>query len=152
MKKIKEGLKVFSKNKKAYFDYEIKETIDAGIVLMGTEISSIVKKNVNFQLQGSFITIHNGKLVLLNSHIPKVDSPYSHEAERPRDLLVTKSEKRDIVSELKVRGITLVPLMAYIDYDKSPKMKLKIAIVRGRKDHDKREYIKERDSKRIEKL
>lgn len=129
-------------NRKARYDYEILDTIEAGIVLRGTEVKSIREGRVN--LTDSYANIKNGEMFLLNMHI----SPYSHgnihnhDERRTRKLLLHKKEIKKLADKVADKGLTLVPLKLYF---KKNKVKLSIGLVRGKKTYDKREAIKERD-------
>ncbi len=140
------GLKVITKNRKAFFDYHIEETIEAGIVLTGNEIKSIRLGRVN--LKDSFARIMNGEVFLLNMHI----SPYnmadgfSHEdPERRRKLLLHRREIKRLIGKTRVKGFTLVPTKLYF---KRGKVKVEIALARGKTHYDKRESIKRKESDR----
>jgi SsrA-binding protein len=140
------GLKVITKNRKAFFDYHIEETIEAGIVLTGNEIKSIRLGRVN--LKDSFARIMNGEVYLLNMHI----SPYnmadgfSHEdPERRRKLLLHRREIKRLIGKTRVKGFTLVPTKLYF---KRGKVKVEIALGRGKTHYDKRESIKRKESDR----
>ncbi len=139
------SIKILTTNKKAYHNYEILDTIEAGIELKGSEVKSAKQGHIN--LRDSFAIIDKGEIFLLNSHIPpykystydKVD-PY-----RRRKLLLHRREIDKLQGKLKTRGFTLVPLKAYI---KNGKIKIELALARGKKKYDKRQTIKERDLKR----
>jgi len=140
------GLKVITKNRKAFFDYHIEETIEAGIVLTGNEIKSIRLGRVN--LKDSFARVMNNELFLLNVHI----SPYrmadgfsNEDPERRRKLLVHKREIKRLIGKTKVKGFTLVPTKMYF---KRGKVKVEIALARGKTHYDKRESIKRKESDR----
>ena len=129
-------------NKKARFDYQIIETIEAGIVLQGSEVKSIRDKSV--QLKDSYISFINNEAFLQNAHISpyKASSYNNHQPERLRKLLLHKIELDKILGKIKEKGLSCVPLKIYF---KKGKVKLEIALVKGKKIHDKRESIKERD-------
>jgi len=140
------GLKIITKNRKAFFDYHIEETIEAGIVLTGNEIKSIRLGRVN--LKDCFARIMNGEVFLLNMHI----SPYnmadgfSHEdPERRRKLLLHRREIKRLIGKTRVKGFTLVPTRLYF---KRGKVKVEIALARGKTHYDKRESIKRKESDR----
>lgn len=138
-------MKIISKNKKAYFDYEILQEFTAGIILTGSEIKSIRKGNIN--LKGSYVSINNGQAYLKNAHISKYqhDSSGEHDPFRVRKLLLSKRELHKIENQLNTQGVTLVPLAIGLE---GKYAKLQIALVRGKKKHDKRELIKGREQKR----
>ena len=133
------------KNKKAYFNYFIKREIEAGIVLVGTEIKSVKKGSIN--ITDSYIRIKNGEAYIINMFIEKYDaaSIFNHEETRERKLLLHKNEIRKLLEEVKQEGYTLVPLKVYL---KNGKAKILIGVARGKKLYDKREAIKKRDELR----
>lgn len=132
-------------NKKAYFDYEILETYETGIVLTGTEIKSIREGNVN--LKDSYGVIRNNEIYLLNMHISeyKEGNIFNHEEKRTRKLLLHKKEILKIKDKVALEGITLVPLKLYFNKNK---VKIILGIAKGKKIYDKRESIKKRDTER----
>ncbi|OGD67159.1 SsrA-binding protein [Candidatus Campbellbacteria bacterium RIFOXYC2_FULL_35_25] len=134
------------RNKKATFNYEVMEKFEAGIELFGFEVKSIKSKHGN--IEGSHITIRGGEAFLLNSNIPPyqpVNTPASYDRERNRRLLLTKKELKELQSFEEKRGLTIVPISMYT---KGNKIKVEIAVVRGKKKFDKREDIKKRDTER----
>ena len=133
------------KNKKAYFNYFIKREIEAGIVLVGTEIKSVKKGSIN--ITDSYIRIKNGEAYIINMFIEKYDaaSIFNHEVTRERKLLLHKKEIKKLLEEVKQEGYTLVPLKVYL---KNGKAKILIGVARGKKLYDKREAIKKRDELR----
>jgi SsrA-binding protein len=136
------GILLISENKKARFDYEILETFEAGLVLSGSEVKSLRDKNV--QLKDSFVVFQGSDAYLQNAHIApyKAGSYNNHEPERRRKLLMHRRELDNIFEALRERGLTCIPLKIYF---KDGRAKLEIALVKGRKTHDKREAIKKRD-------
>ncbi|HAL31287.1 MAG TPA: SsrA-binding protein [Coriobacteriia bacterium] len=138
--------KIIATNKKAYHDYFVDETFEAGIVLTGTEVKSLRENKTN--LRDSFATVRRGEVWLHNVHI----SPYSHgnrsnvRVDRERKLLLHKSEIRYLIGKTKERGYTLVPLKLYLSSGNM--VKLELGLARGKKLYDKREAIAERDQKR----
>ena len=139
------GDKELAGNKKAYFDYEILETYEAGIVLQGTEVKSL--RDGGGSLQESFIRVRDGEAYLLHCTIVayKFGNIYNHEDRRDRKLLLHKEEIRALKRATEEKGLTVIPLTMYL---KKGRVKLKIGIARGKKAHDKRQAIKERDDKR----
>ena len=139
-------MKIVSNNKKAYHDYFILDTYEAGIELKGTEIKSVRLGNVN--LKDAFVRIKDNEAYIENMHI----SPYSHgnqfnhEPLRNRKLLLHKKEILKISNKLKEGGLTVVTTKLY--FNTGSKVKLEIGIARGKKLYDKRQDLKERDSKR----
>lgn len=136
---------VIQDNKKARFDYEILETFEAGIVLMGSEVKSLRDKSI--QLKDSYISFINNEAFLQNAHISpyKASSYNNHEPERLRKLLLHRDELEKIFAKIREKGLSCVPLKIFF---KKGLVKLDIALVRGKKLHDKRESIKTRDENR----
>lgn len=132
-------------NKKAYFDYEILETYEAGIVLTGTEIKSIRLSNVN--LKDSYAHVKNNEVFLLNMHISeyKEGNIFNHNETRTRKLLLHKKEILKIRDKIALDGLTLVPLKLYF---KGSHAKILLGLARGKKMYDKRESIKKKDIER----
>lgn len=138
-------MKVFSVNKRAEFDYEILETIEAGIVLSGHEAKSIKSGRVN--LSGTHAIIRNGVAELIGMSVPSfqpTNAPESHDSERTRSLLLKKKEILELGNKLK-SGLTLIPIKLY---NKNGFLKISLGLGKGRKKHDKREVIKKRESDR----
>ncbi|BAY26561.1 tmRNA-binding protein SmpB [Calothrix sp. NIES-2100] len=141
-----DGYKVISDNRQARYLYEILETYEAGIQLTGTEVKSIRQGKVN--LQDGYALIRDGEAWLINAHI----SPYTasgqyfnHEPRRTRKLLLHKQEIRKLIGKVEQQGLTLVPLKLYF---KRGRVKVSIALGKGKKLHDKREDLKKRQDKR----
>ena len=132
-------------NRKAKYDYEIIDTVEAGMVLTGTEIKSI--RQGHAQLKDSYAIIRNGEAFILNMHIStyKEGNIFNHEETRTRKLLLHKKEILKLNDKIRLEGFTLVPLKLYF---KGQHAKLLIGIARGKKNYDKRESIKERDTER----
>jgi SsrA-binding protein len=136
----------YAKNKKGLFNYEILETFEAGLVLTGAEVKSVRKGNVS--MKGGYASIQNGEVVLKNVHISKYEpaGPQpSYEPTRTRKLLLNKSEIRSLIGKLKQKGLTLIPVSLY---SKGRRIKLELALGRGKTKVDKRETIKKRDANR----
>ena len=133
------------KNKKAYFDYEILEEMETGIILTGTEIKSI--RNGNANLKDSYAVVRNNEVYLLNMHISeyKEGNIFNHEEKRTRKLLLHKREILKLRDKINLNGYTLVPLKLYF---KGNKVKILLGLAKGKKIYDKRESIKERDINR----
>lgn len=135
----------YAENKKGYFNYEILEEFEAGIVLSGGEVKSIRDKKIS--LREAFATIKQGEIWLTNAHI----NPYKpaheegYEPTRPRKLLLLRKEIDRIIGKLANDGYTLIPLKIY---DKKGKIKALIGVAKGRKKYDKRELLKKRDIER----
>ncbi|KKS38954.1 MAG: SsrA-binding protein [Parcubacteria group bacterium GW2011_GWA2_42_14] len=144
-------MKVIATNKRAYFDYEILETYEAGLELFGFEVKSIKTGHAN--LGGSFIVIQaktagSPEAWLLNAHIPPYqpkNTPASFDPYRTRRLLLHKSEIRELIGKSAQKGLTLVPLRVY---NKGARIKIEFGLSRHKKKEDKRETIKERETKR----
>lgn len=133
-------------NKKAYFNYEILEKIEAGIELLGFEVKSLKKGQGS--LEGSHVTVRGREAFVISMNIPPyqpANTPKDYDPIRNRRLLVTKKEMERLSGEENQKGLTIVPLSVY---NKGRKLKLEIAIVRGKKKYDKRETIKKRDTDR----
>ena len=137
---------IFAENRKARFDYEILETFEAGLVLSGAEVKSIMGGRMN--LTGSYLNFHNGELYLIGAFIapyqPK-NQPADYDPYRSRKLLLHKKEIVSLIGGIKPQGLTLIPLKAY---NKGRRIKLEFAVARGKKQYDKREIIAEREAAR----
>ncbi len=133
-------------NKRAKFDYEIIDRYDAGIVLTGTEIKSIRLGKAS--IAESFCEFSNSELFVINSNIEEYSfgTHYNHKAKSERKLLLNKKELKSLEKDLQNKGLTVVPLRLYINEKGYAKME--IALCRGKKNYDKRETIKDRDTKR----
>jgi SsrA-binding protein len=134
------------RNRQAGFEYELLDKYVAGLVLMGTEIKSIREGKVN--LQDGYCYVNNGELFVKGINITPYaqGTHYNHEATRERKLLLKRSELKKLEGKVEEKGLTLVPVRLFIN-DRGF-AKLEIAIGRGKKLHDKRDSIKERDAKR----
>lgn len=132
-------------NKKAYYDYQILDTIEAGLVLSGTEIKSIRDGRAN--LKDSYAIVKNGEVFILNMHIShyKEGNIFNHDETRTRKLLLNKKEIFKLRDTVVLNGNTLVPLKIYF---KNNRAKLLLGIAKGKKSYDKRESIKRRDVNR----
>lgn len=144
-KKIKK-VSVEINNRKAKYDYDILETLVAGIVLTGTEIKSIRLGKAS--LVDTFCYVNNGEMIMRNSYIAKYEQCgwKNHEERRERKLLLNKKEIRDFDDESKKPQITIIPLKMFIN--EKGLCKVLIALAKGKRDFDKRETIKNRDNKR----
>jgi SsrA-binding protein len=137
--------KTVATNRKAYHDYFVEETYEAGIALTGTEIKSIRAGRVN--LRDSYAQVKSGEIWLQNAHV----SPYehgnraNHDPKRPRRLLMHKREILRLQASVQERGYTLIPLRVYL---KDNRAKIEIGLARGKKLYDKRATIAQRDSDR----
>ena len=137
--------KTISVNKKAYHDYHISDTYQAGMVLTGTEIKSIRAGKVN--LKDSYARVENGEIWLYGMHISPygMGNRYNHEPERKRKLLLNREEIRKLIGRMKESGLTLVPTKLYFQNGWA---KLEIGIGKGKKLYDKRETIAKKDTQR----
>jgi SsrA-binding protein len=137
--------KNIAENRKAFHDFHILETFEAGMALVGTEVKAIREGNVN--LRDSFARVESGEIWLYNVHI----NPYSHrgyadhEPTRRRKLLLRKPEIRKLIGKIVEKGMTLVPTRMYF---RNGYVKVAIALAKGKKMHDKRETVKRRDADR----
>ena len=137
--------RTISLNRRAYRDYTILETIEAGIALTGTEIKSIRAGKVS--LREGYAAARNGEIFLLNVHIARYEpaSHDNHEPRRPRKLLLHREEISDLARKVMEKGFTLVPLKLYL---KNGIAKVELGLARGKKLYDKREAIARRDTER----
>jgi SsrA-binding protein len=141
-----DGFKLVADNRQARFEYEILETFEAGIELRGTEVKSI--RNGKANLRDGFALVRDGEIWLYNVHISPHDTTsqvFNHEPRRTRKLLMHHREIRKLIGQVEQKGLTLVPLKMYL---KRGWVKLTIALVRGKKLHDKREDLKRKQEKR----
>ncbi len=142
----KKERKLVANNKKAYHDYFIEETYEAGIVLTGTEIKSVRQGKVS--IKESYAKIENGEMFLYGMNISPYEqgNRYNVEPLRPRKLLLHKQEIRKLIGYTTIKGLTLVPLKMYINEE--GRAKVELAVARGKKNYDKRDDIAKRDAKR----
>lgn len=138
-------MKVVTQNKKAFHDYFILDTYEAGIELKGTEIKSVRKGSVN--LKDSFIRMKNNEAFIENMHIAPYEQGniFNHEPLRTRKLLLHKKQIKKLQKEVKENGLTIVPTKLYFN---TSKLKVEIALARGKKLYDKRQDLKAKDAKR----
>lgn len=129
-------------NRKARYDYQIFDKLEAGIVLTGTEIKSI--RHGNCALKDSYVVIRKNEAYIINMHISHYEEGniFNHEETRTRKLLLHKKEIMKINDKIKMNGYTIIPLKLYF---KKNKAKIEIALAKGKKNYDKRESIKKRD-------
>jgi SsrA-binding protein len=141
----KEEKKVIAQNKKARHDYFIEETLEAGIVLSGTEVKSIRQGKVS--LKDSYAMIDKGEVFVSGMHISPYEQGniFNKDPLRDRKLLLHKAEIRKLLGYIQQKGLTLVPLQAYF---KRGKVKVELGIAKGKKLYDKRDDIAARDAKR----
>lgn len=133
-------------NRRSTSDYEILETFEAGIELLGHEVKSL--RNNQGSLVGSFITVRGGEAFLIGSNIPayqEKNTPEDYDPKRNRKILLKKVQIAELASHEAKKGLTIVPISMY---NSKTKIKVKIAVVRGKKKFDKREDIKKRDTDR----
>ncbi len=136
-------MSAIASNDRAKYDYEILDTVEAGLVLTGQEVKSA--KTGHMKLRGAHVTFHNNEAFLLNAHIAKYSKAGplpGYDPEHSRKLLLRKPELSKLRGKLEEQGLTIVPLRAYL---KRGRIKIEIAIGRGRKQFEKREVIKKRD-------
>jgi SsrA-binding protein len=139
------GRKLIAQNRKARHDYSIDSTVEAGLVLTGTEVKSLRAGRAT--LTDGYATIDDGEVWLRGVHIPEysMGTWTNHEPRRARKLLLRAEEIRKLMHRTQVKGFTLIPLSLYF---KDGYAKVEIAVAAGRKSHDKRQAIAERESKR----
>lgn len=139
------GRKLIAQNKKGRHDYFIDETFEAGLVLQGTEVKSLRAGRAT--LTDGYASVKDGELWLSGVHIPEYNegSWTNHEPRRERKLLLQKREISKLIGKLKESGLTLIPLSLYF---KDGKVKVEMGLARGKKAHDKRESLKERQASR----
>ncbi|MDX2243616.1 MAG: SsrA-binding protein SmpB [Leptolyngbyaceae cyanobacterium bins.302] len=140
------GYKIISDNRQARFQYEILETYEAGIQLVGTEVKSIRAGKVN--LKDGFALVRNGEVLLHNVHVSPhhtTSQIFNHDPRRTRKLLLRRDEIRKLVGKVEQQGLTLVPLKLYL---KRGWVKVDIALARGKKLHDKRDDMRKKQDQR----
>jgi len=139
------SMKILAQNKKARHDYDIIEQFEAGIELKGTEVKSCKAGKVN--LRDAYVRIKDGEAFLLNAHISEYEQGNisNHEPTRTRKLLLHKSEINKLIGKSQEKGLTIIPLKIYLNKNL---VKVEIALAKGRKSHDKRSEIREKDLKR----
>lgn len=132
-----------AENRKARFSYEIMDTLEAGLVLVGTEVKSLREGHAN--IQESYASAEGGEIWLINAHIPEYSAGnrFNHEPRRRRKILLSKREMARLSQAVEREGMTLVPLRLY--FNERGIVKLNLALARGKKTHDKRETLKQRD-------
>lgn len=145
MKKKTEGVKIIATNKKAYHDYFIEDTYEAGIALEGHEVKSLRLNNVN--MKDRFAIVKNGEIWLIGVHISpyKMATMFKIDPVRNRRLLMHKSEINKLKQKVEQKGYTLVPTKMYF---KEALVKVEIGVARGKELHDKRDAIAEKENKR----
>ena len=136
---------VIAVNRRAYYDYDILETVEAGLVLTGTEIKSVRAARMN--IQHAFARVEGGEMWLLNSHIAQYPQGniYNHEPTRQRKLLLHNKQLAELAGTAAQKGLTLIPLRVYI---KGHFAKVQIGLSKGRKTHDKRRAMIDKEQER----
>jgi SsrA-binding protein len=143
---VSERMSTYSTHRRAHFDYEILDTFEAGLVLIGHEVKSV--RLGRAKLEGGHVAVRGGQALLIGASIPPyqtTNTPVSYDPERPRVLLLSRKELARLDQETEKAGLTAVPLSLY---NSGRNIKLKIGLARGKKNTDKRETIKDRDAKR----
>lgn len=142
-KKNESVRKIIADNRKARFNFEILDNLEAGLVLHGTEVKSLRSNNAN--ISESYASFENGELWLINAYIPEYTQAnrFNHEPRRLRKLLISKREMARFFNAISREGMTILPLKLY--FNERGRVKLDIALARGKKLHDKRENEKKRD-------
>ena len=132
-------------NRKAFHDYQVMEALEAGIMLTGTEIKAI--REGKCDLRDGYAQIKGGQVTLYNTHIGRYEAGnrYNHEPERPRRLLVHRRQIFDLIRKTQGTGLTLIPLKLYLKGDLA---KVELALVRGKREYDKRQDLAKRDAER----
>ena len=145
MAQAKQGKRVVAKNPKAYHDYFIEDTFEAGVALAGTEVKSIRLGNVN--LKDSFCLVKDGQLTLHGVHISPYEKGniFNKEPRRPRQLLMHKREIARLGAKAQQEGYAIIPLSVYFS---GPRVKVEIGLAKGKKLYDKREDAARKDAKR----
>lgn len=136
----------YAQNRKAYFDYEILEKYECGIELLGTEVKSV--RGGRMSLDGAFVIIRGAEAFIINANIPpyqNANAPKDYDPLRNRKLLLTKKEIAELGGNEKNKALTIVPISVY---NKGRKIKVEIALVKGKKKYDKRETTKKRETDR----
>ena len=141
-----EGIRVVADNRRARFDYEIIDTFEAGIELVGPEVKSLREGRAN--IGESYATVKDGELYLVNAYVPEYRQAnrFNHETRRSRKLLLHRRQIDKLAGGVLREGLTIVPLRIY--FNKRGRAKVGIALAKGKKLHDKRETIKERSWER----
>lgn len=139
--------KTVAQNRRARFDYFIEETLEAGIVLTGTEVKSLRAGQAS--VNESYASVEGSALFLVNAYIPEYNKAHiklQHDVRRPRKLLLHKNQMNKLIGAVQRKGTTLIPLSIY--FNKRGLAKVELGIATGKKQHDKRETIKTRDWQR----
>ncbi len=144
-KESSDGVKVVAVNRKAGYDYELLERMEAGLVLLGTEVKSAREGKVN--LKDSYAAPDNGELFLVQCHISSWTHAHydNHDPLRRRKLLMRRREIRRLIGKITERGLTVIPTRAYF---RNGRLKVELALAKGKRHHDRRAAIRERDIER----
>jgi SsrA-binding protein len=139
------GRKIICVNRRARFDYTISETIEAGLVLQGTEVKSL--RDGRADLKDAYADIQEDEVFLLHAHIDQYEQAnrFNHDPVRPRKLLLHKHEIRRLIGKTQEKGLTLIPTRMYFTHGKA---KVEIGLAKGKKQYDKREDVKRRSAER----
>ena len=142
---LMDGIKVVARNRKAKFEYELLDSYEAGIELRGTEIKSIRAGQVS--LSEAYVRTNGRQAWLVGAHIAPYDqaSAFNHDPERERRLLLHKKEIKTLFDNIRLKGLTVVPTRIYL---KEGRAKVEIALAKGKRQYDKRQSIKKRDTDR----
>ncbi|MEM1024001.1 MAG: SsrA-binding protein SmpB [Myxococcota bacterium] len=140
-----DGTRLVAKNRKALFDYEVVDSVEAGLVLTGTEVKSL--RDGKLQFKDSFAAVHDGEMWLHRAHIAEYTNGnvFNHEPTRSRKLLLHRHQVDRWAARTQEKGLTVVPLEVYF---KAGRAKVKLGLCRGKAKHDKRATIRDRDEKR----
>lgn len=139
-------MEFLAENKKAFFNYEVLEKFNTGIELLGLEVKSLKAKRGT--LDGAYVSVRGQEVFLLNANVPPYqpqNTPADYEPNRPRRLLLTKKEISQLIGWENKKGLTIIPLSLY---NSERKIKVTIAVARGKKKYDKRETLKKREANR----
>jgi SsrA-binding protein len=139
------GRKIICVNRRARFDYTITETIEAGLVLQGTEVKSL--RDGRADLKDAYADVQEDEVFLLHAHIDQYEQAnrFNHDPVRPRKLLLHKHEIRRLIGKTQEKGLTLIPLRMYFTHGKA---KVELGLAKGKKQYDKREDVKRRSAER----
>jgi len=140
---MSEYKRVVAQNKKATFEYFIEERLEVGIILTGSEVKSI--RNGKVTIADSHAAMSAGELFLFNCHIAEYEQAnrFNHQTKRPRKLLLRKKELQKIIGKIKLKGYTLIALSMY--FNKKNLVKIELGLSKGKKQHDKRQALKDKD-------
>jgi SsrA-binding protein len=139
------GRKIICVNRRARFDYTISETIEAGMVLQGTEVKSL--RDGRADLKDAYADVQEDEVFLLHAHIDQYEQAnrFNHDPVRPRKLLLHKHEIRRLIGKTQEKGLTLIPIRMYFSHGKA---KVELGLAKGKKQYDKREDVKRRSAER----